>query len=246
MSVPPGERVIRFGKFEVDLHARELRKLGLRIKLADQPFQILAVLLERPGHVVTREELQAKLWPAETFVDFDRGLNKAMNRLRDALGDAAEAPRFIETLPKRGYRFIGELDAAVPSVGSACEEDPIGSKGNDRTQLEAPPPKRVATWKKPVWKMIIGLGLVVLLVAVAVRYPRNPRPAGNLVRASLLPPPGSSFVPYNFALSPDGTRLAFAAETASAKRSMWIRSLSAGRIAGERYLRRGLPVLVAG
>src|SRR5271169_3075347 len=101
---------IRFGVFEVDLHTGELRKQGVRIKLRDQPFQILLLLLAHPGEVVSREELQKQLWPADTFVDFDRGLNKAVNHLRDALGDSAESPRFIETLPKRGYRFIYPMD----------------------------------------------------------------------------------------------------------------------------------------
>src|SRR5271157_6465103 len=108
-------RPIRFGVFEVDLHTGELRKQGLRIKLRDQPFQILLLLLAHPGEVVSRDELQKQLWPADTFVDFDRGLNKAVNHLRDALGDSAESPRFIETLPKRGYRFIAPVDSGHPN-----------------------------------------------------------------------------------------------------------------------------------
>src|ERR1035438_2180028 len=97
---------IRFGIFEVDLEAGELRRQGLKVKLQQQPFQILAMLLECPGEVVTREEIQKRLWPTDTFVDFDRGLNRATNRLRESLGDEADNPRFIETLPRRGYRFI--------------------------------------------------------------------------------------------------------------------------------------------
>jgi|HubBroStandDraft_6_1064221.scaffolds.fasta_scaffold01417_7 DNA-binding winged helix-turn-helix (wHTH) protein/tetratricopeptide (TPR) repeat protein len=100
---------LRFGVFEVDLRAAELRKHGVRIKLQDQPFQILALLLKRPGELVTREELRQELWPAHTFVDFDRGLNKAMTKLRSALGDSAESPRYIETLHRRGYRFLAPL-----------------------------------------------------------------------------------------------------------------------------------------
>jgi DNA-binding winged helix-turn-helix (wHTH) protein len=96
---------IPFGIFEVDLASGELRKQGVRIKLQEQPFQALVALIEHPGEVLTREELQQRLWPAGTFVDFDRGLNKAINRLREALGDDADNPRFIETLPQRGYRF---------------------------------------------------------------------------------------------------------------------------------------------
>src|SRR5215204_802927 len=110
------ERLVRFGAFEVDFQEGELRNRGLKVKLRDQSFQILALLLERRGQLVTREQLQGRLWAADTFVDFDRGLNKAINRLRDALGDSAESPTFIETLPKRGYRFIGSIDPSPPIV----------------------------------------------------------------------------------------------------------------------------------
>jgi TolB-like protein/DNA-binding winged helix-turn-helix (wHTH) protein len=113
---------VRFGPFEADLSSGELRKHSLKVKLQDQPFQVLALLLERPGEVVTREELRQKLWPADTFVDFDVGLNTAIKRLRDALGDTAESPRYVETLPRRGYRFIAQVDglaAATPPSGPA-------------------------------------------------------------------------------------------------------------------------------
>ena len=105
-------RTFRFGVFELDPRAGELRKQGMKIKLQGQPVQILVMLLERPGEIVTREELQKKLWPADTFVDFEQGLNNAMKRLRAALDDDAESPRFIETLPRRGYRFVGSLNGS--------------------------------------------------------------------------------------------------------------------------------------
>ena len=105
-------RVLQFGTFEVDLRAGDLRKSGARIRLQEQPFQILTMLLEKPGEVITREELQQKLWPADTFVDFDDGLNTAIKKLRDTLGDSADSPRFIETLPRRGYRFIYPVNGA--------------------------------------------------------------------------------------------------------------------------------------
>jgi DNA-binding winged helix-turn-helix (wHTH) protein len=108
MSVPaPG---IRFGVFEVDTRSGELLRQGSKVNLQDQPFQALLLLLERPGEVVTREELRKRLWPENTFVDFDRGLNKAINKLRVALRDDAETPRYIETLPQRGYRFIAPVE----------------------------------------------------------------------------------------------------------------------------------------
>jgi DNA-binding winged helix-turn-helix (wHTH) protein len=101
-------QVIRFATFEVDLQAQELRKAGLRLRLSGQPFQVLAILLEQPGVVVTREELQKRLWP-DTFVDVDHNLNTAINKIREALGDSSENPRFVETLPRRGYRFIASI-----------------------------------------------------------------------------------------------------------------------------------------
>ena len=107
----PSSRLVRFGTFEVDLPAGELRKSGVKLKLTGQPFQVLAILLERPGEVVTREELQKRLWP-DTFVDVDHNLNTAINKIREVLGDSAESPRFVETLPRRGYRFIAPVENA--------------------------------------------------------------------------------------------------------------------------------------
>jgi DNA-binding winged helix-turn-helix (wHTH) protein len=101
--------ILRFGAFEVNLRSGELRKQGVRIKLQEQPFQVLANLLQRPGDVVTREELRSAIWKSDTFVDFDNGLNTSINKLREALGDSADSPRFVETLPRRGYRFIAPV-----------------------------------------------------------------------------------------------------------------------------------------
>jgi DNA-binding winged helix-turn-helix (wHTH) protein len=100
---------LRFGVFELDPRAGELRKKGMKIRLQGQPVEILVMLLQHPGDAITREELQKKLWPSDTFVDFEQGLNNAMNRLRAALDDDAESPHFIETLPRHGYRFIGAV-----------------------------------------------------------------------------------------------------------------------------------------
>src|SRR5438477_4642235 len=115
---------IRFGIFEVDLRAGELRRQGLKVKLQEQPFQILAMLLDSPGEVVTREDVQRRLWPANTFVDFERGLNRAMNRLREAVGDSADSPRFVETLPGRGYRFIALVERPRIDTGVTPGEPP--------------------------------------------------------------------------------------------------------------------------
>src|SRR5690348_10724017 len=120
--MPPSsnKNSLSFGVFQISLSARELRKHGIRIRLGGQPFTILEMLLERPGEVVTREELQARIWPADTFVDFEQGLNGAIKKLRDALSDSPENPRYVETLPRIGYRFIapvsvnGHQSTAIP------------------------------------------------------------------------------------------------------------------------------------
>ena len=107
---------LRFGVFELDLRAGELRKHGLRVRLQEQPLQILTMLLEHPGDVITRDELKKKLWPADTFVDFDHGLNKAISKIREALGDSADSPRFVETVARRGYRFLAEVNVVDPGA----------------------------------------------------------------------------------------------------------------------------------
>jgi len=115
--------LLRFGIFEVDLKAQELRRRGRRVKLHGQPFQVLAPLLERPGEVVTRQELRQRLWSSETFVDFDNGLNIAVMRLRQVLRDSAENPKMIETLPRVGYRFISQVEQAEAEPGLLAVED---------------------------------------------------------------------------------------------------------------------------
>jgi DNA-binding winged helix-turn-helix (wHTH) protein/Tol biopolymer transport system component len=159
-------KVIRFGAFEVDLQAGELRKSGLKIKLQDQPFHILALLLERPGQVVTREELQQKLWPADTFVEFDHSLNSAVKKLRKALGDDSDNPRFVETLPRRGYRLIVPVNSAGPAP--------------EKVTAEAPPAKPGIGERSPNLKLAIPAAALVALAAVFVwrfflRAPTPPR-----------------------------------------------------------------------
>ncbi len=151
-------RRVRFGAFEADLDTGELRKHGLKIKLQDQPFQVLALLLERPGEAVTREELRRKLWPADTFVDFDVGLNAVIKRLRDALGDTAESSRYIETLPRRGYRFL----AAVESMPSASHHDLTV-----HTEHAAEPPPVALTARRPARLWIAAGALAAILALLA-------------------------------------------------------------------------------
>src|SRR5215470_10862512 len=117
-------RIVRFATFEVDLQAREVRKGGLKLRLYGQPFEILAMLLAQPGELVSREQFRERLWPTDTFVDFDHGVNTAINRLRDALGDSADNPRFIETLPRRGYRFIAPVESNAPAEQASAPVSP--------------------------------------------------------------------------------------------------------------------------
>src|SRR5580700_7930043 len=132
-TVNNGKRTIRFGGFEADLPSGEVRKSGSRIKLQDQPFKVLQILLEHPGDLVTREELQSRIWPEDSFGDFDHAVNVAVGKLRAALGDSAENPSFIETVPRRGYRFVATLDE--PPVTTHPQVAPINGArpGNAKT-----------------------------------------------------------------------------------------------------------------
>jgi TolB-like protein/DNA-binding winged helix-turn-helix (wHTH) protein/Flp pilus assembly protein TadD len=156
---------LRFGVFELDLRAGELRKRGLRVRLQEQPFQVLATLLQHPGEVVTREELQKKLWPADTFVDFDHGLNKTINKIREALGDSAESPRFVETVARRGYRFLAEVkvaDAApAPSPEHATQAYPSPETPGRPDSADKPAPPK-PTPLRPVWKLPVFAVLLVI------------------------------------------------------------------------------------
>jgi TolB-like protein/DNA-binding winged helix-turn-helix (wHTH) protein/Flp pilus assembly protein TadD len=153
---------LRFGVFQLDLRAGELHRHGIKVRLQEQPFQVLAMLLEHPGEVVTREELQKKLWPADTFVDFDHGLNKAISKIREALADSAVSPRFVETVARRGYRFLAEVkvvDAApVRSAEPAAQLNapPAASVGTD-------PPEKPAIPKR-VWTLLAARIFAVALL----------------------------------------------------------------------------------
>ena len=130
--------VIRFAEYQADLRSGELSRQGHRLKLQEKPFQVLAALLTRPGELVTREELRQSLWPADTFVDFEHGLNTAVNKVREALRDSATNPRFIETLPRRGYRFIGAI-AGEPTVATEVQLTTAASSSSDTGELPTAP-----------------------------------------------------------------------------------------------------------
>jgi TolB-like protein/DNA-binding winged helix-turn-helix (wHTH) protein/Flp pilus assembly protein TadD len=168
---------LAFGVFEVDLRAGELRKRGLRVRLQQQPFQVLAMLLERRGELVSREELQQALWPANTFVDFDHGLNKAINKIREALGDSAEAPRFIETVAKRGYRFLADVRVAG---GRVVEPAPVAAA--DLPATPATPAPRRAPFGARTWAIAAAFA-VVLLGALAISRFHGPTSSTPPIRS---------------------------------------------------------------
>ncbi len=152
MAVPQNHsKIARFGLFELDLDAGELRKSGVRLRLQGQPFQVLALLLEHAGDLVTREELREKLWPADTFVDFDHSVNTAINKVREALGDSASSPRYVETLARRGYRFIAPVQNEVshreggPAAVIADSNAPLPPARAIHPELQVPIPRRVIT-----------------------------------------------------------------------------------------------------
>ena len=183
-------RLVRFGVYELDLHSGELRKSGARLTLQQQPLQLLSVLLEQPGQLVTREELRKRLWPDDTFVDFEHGLNAAVKRLRDTLGDSADSPRFVETVPRRGYRFI-----APASVDGASS---LRSKATEITSEGFLP--RV----KRGWPLLIAA----LVLTIAALWMYRPKSRLELLTAVPLTSLAGQEVAPTF--SRDGTQIAFA------------------------------------
>ena len=223
---PP--QTVRFGEFEADLRARELRRGGARIRLPDQSFHVLALLLEHSGELVTREEIRKALWASDTFVDFDHGLNNAVNRLREALGDSTGVPRFIETLPRRGYRFVattnraGRASAKTISKGhlpqSALEE--INGASGQKSEIPKARSRR--------WLLLAAPILVSLTLLIAIETWKSPvRPSS---RSFVLPPEGTTFYLIRdsggpVTLSADGTKLAFVAVDSKGTARIWVRPL---------------------
>ena len=181
---PQDRRLVRFGVFEADPRSGELSKSGVKIRLRDQAFQVLAELLERAGEVVTREELRHRLWPDGTFVDFDHSLNAAVNSIREVLGDSAASPRFVETVPRRGYRFIAPVD---------------------KPETEPPTPPRFITARQAAW----AVSLIALVAAASYRLLSGPehRPQPSPNKTYLTSYPGHEIQP-NF--SPDASQVTFA------------------------------------
>jgi DNA-binding winged helix-turn-helix (wHTH) protein len=204
-------RIVRFGAFEADVQTGELRKDGVKLKFSGQPFQVLAILLERPGEVVTREELQKRLWP-DTFVDVERNLNTAINKIREVLGDSAEQPRFVETLPRRGYRFIAAVEPEI-SVEPAADIDPI------------PPQKSVRRFPISRWMVLCGIA-VLAGGAVFLAYTRSGTRRTEVQRTltRLTFDEGLQTEPT---WSPEGTYIAYSSDRGG-KFDIWVQQVSGG------------------
>lgn len=182
--------VYRFGLFEVDGRSGELRKHGRAIKLRGRPFDILLLLLARRGDLMTRDELRHLLWPADTFVDFDHGLNSAMNRLREALGDSAESPRYIETLPKRGYRFIAPIEVIDRSLEASVERKPSEHEPLAGRLASGEPQRSPAHLLGPSRAVLLAAaGALLAVIVIAGLYLRIGRgaPAGSKMTLAVLP-----------------------------------------------------------
>jgi Tol biopolymer transport system component/DNA-binding winged helix-turn-helix (wHTH) protein len=193
-EVPPSR--LRFGAFEIDRRTGEVRRQGVGIRLAAQPFQVLSALAERPGELVTREELRRRLWPSDTFVDFEHGINSAIKKLRQALGDKAEAPVFIQTLPGRGYRFVQPVEVVVESAES------VTSPERARPEATAAKLRTRAAVVGAAAAAVIAVVLPLLLFRAPVE-----KPPSSIKLVPLTAFPGQEVAP---SFSPDGTRVAFA------------------------------------
>jgi DNA-binding winged helix-turn-helix (wHTH) protein/Tol biopolymer transport system component len=194
------QAIRRFGVFELDLKAGELRRHGHKVKLQEQPFQVLSQLLQKPGEVITREELQSRLWPADTFVDFDHSLNAAIRRLRDALGDSAENPTFVETVARRGYRFLAPVSLGAGN-GNAIQA-PVAAP------VALPVPRHSRRW----WMLASFSVVVVVSLSIVVAIFFMPHPAAPPRISRLTANPVDDPV-RAAAISRDGRYLAFSDET---------------------------------
>jgi Tol biopolymer transport system component/DNA-binding winged helix-turn-helix (wHTH) protein len=188
---------LRFGVFEIDPYVRELRKHGVRIKLQDQPLAVLLILLEKPGQLVAKEELQQRLWPSDTFVEFDKGIYNALKRLRETLGDSADNPRYVETLPRRGYRFICPVEHVA--------EGPHGQEQYAASDAEVVPGKS----SESLWRLVAVAACVALLAAAAATYHFWPRSNAQVGPARITQISRWNKLMQNARLSPGGHNVAF-------------------------------------
>ncbi|MGZ4788996.1 MAG: winged helix-turn-helix domain-containing protein [Terriglobales bacterium] len=239
---------VRFGPYEADLRTHELWKHGTRLKLSGQPFQILEVMLSRPGDLISRDELREKLWPEDTFVDFSHGLNAAVNKLRDALNDSADAPKYIETLPRRGYRFIGQVERPVvpeplpqpaPAPAAVSVSEPLPSFAQEE-EIPAPHGRKFLSLPTVIAVAVLIFVLLVLAIWVRPKFQsvspeeaeraraEQAQPSTSILeigigshagtRKVLISAPGRNEGPQ---FSPDGKRIAFMSDR-SGTTEIWV------------------------
>jgi Tol biopolymer transport system component/DNA-binding winged helix-turn-helix (wHTH) protein len=230
----PTSRII-FGPFEYDASSGELRKHRTKLRLTGQPLRILDVLLENPNQILSREELQQRLWNGTTFVDFEHGLNAAINKLRHTLGDSADQPRYVETLPGRGYRFIGALSYSsarpILEMVTATAGDPVNKEGIVEAKV-ADNPARLFWNRRVVWLVsgVVGLTLIAIAIFWVARF-TGPRwsglnPVAQTVRFRLAIPDGTKLSgSQTFSLSPDGRTLVYLARAPGRGLALWSQSL---------------------
>jgi len=199
--MPVGEKqTLRFGPFVLDTQCGQLRKDGVGLKLQGQPIQILEILLQNPGQLVTREEIRQRLWTSDTFVDFDHSLNTAVKKLRQTLGDEADTPRYIETLPKRGYRFIGEVVHEEPQKESV---EPAAVAVVAAERIELPPPLKKK--RRLRWRWIAAVGAVALMAVAADWFTSSPLPQPRIVGSHVLTKTGNPKNPLRKPLNDRGS-----------------------------------------
>jgi Tol biopolymer transport system component/DNA-binding winged helix-turn-helix (wHTH) protein len=220
--------VIRFSEFSADAEAGELFRKGSKVKLQGQPFEVLLILLGRPGKVVTREELRSKLWPSDTFVDFEHGLNAAVNRLRDALGDSADEPKFIETVPRRGYRFVGAIEGAhsVPPLANDAEPDSSTPPGISATKSASDPPTAGTRRWQQRNLILASLLLVAIALGFFLVHPWAKR-SGAVPQRVLTRVTFDSGLQIGATWSPDGRYIAYASNRGG-KFDIWLQQVSGG------------------
>ena len=232
MTPPPSPHRVRLGEFELNVESGELSGNGTRVRLQIQSFELLKALLERPGQMVSREELRQRLWPSDTFVDFEHGLNAAVRRLREVLGDNADSPRFVETIPRRGYRLVAPTGAPAPIATPAPEAEvavPPAAAPHGAPSPAAPGPA-------PPRHQLFGIAALVAAIVAAfgagaalweVRSPPPLRPPVATFAVDM--PAGWAMRVIDLvAISPDSRHIAFTAVGPDARRALWVRPLAGG------------------